>query len=201
MLTMFRITGKEGSEPEEKIRKPVLLAHGMYMDSTAWFKSAGSENEEPPLPLSLYDAGFDVWLSNSRGTKYSQGHDVLREMENKRDYWYWSYAEFGKFDAPAELKKIKEKTNAEKVSYIGYHLSSTSMFLQLMSWEEKMVDHMERFVAIDPCLIHRTETTYLDYLQNEARMQAMADVNQMYGPNWMNYKEKACHEMLTEAKC
>ena len=129
ILTMFRITDKDGSE-NSKPRRPVLLAHGLYMDSTSWFKSAGQENEMRPLPLSLFDAGFDVWLSNARGTKYSQGHEVLRHMENSKDYWYWSFAEFGKFDAPSELQKIKEVTS-QKVSYIGYHLSSTSMFIQL----------------------------------------------------------------------
>ena len=64
-----------------------------------------------------------------------------------------------------------------------------------------MAEHMERFVAIDPCLVHRTKSTYLDYLQNEARMLAMADTNQLYGPNWMNYKEKSCAEMKKEEKC
>ena len=170
ILTMFRITGKNGAESKDEERKPVLLAHGLHMDSTSWFKSPGHAGDFTPLPLALYDAGFDVWLSNSRGTKYSQGHAALRGMENDRDFWYWSYAEFAKLDVPAELKKIKEETSVDKVAYIGYHLTSTSMFLQLSTGEDQLADLMERFVSIDPCLIHRSESTYLDYLLNEARM-------------------------------
>lgn len=29
----------------------------------------------------------------------------------------------------------------------------------------------------------------------------MADVNQVYGPNWMDYKERACEAMTDAAKC
>ena len=69
-LTMFRITGKEGVEADSSQRKPVILGHGKYMDSTSWFKSGGGIENVVPLPLQLYEAGFDVWLSNARGTKY-----------------------------------------------------------------------------------------------------------------------------------
>ena len=65
---MFRITGKVGVEATEEKRQPVLLAHSFYMDSKSWFKDAGIEKEMRPLPLTLYDAGFDVFLSNARGT-------------------------------------------------------------------------------------------------------------------------------------
>ena len=69
-LTMFRITGKVGVEADSSQRKPVILGHGKYMDSTSWFKSGGGIENVVPLPLQLYEAGFDVWLSNARGTKY-----------------------------------------------------------------------------------------------------------------------------------
>ena len=64
-----------------------------------------------------------------------------------------------------------------------------------------MTTLIDRFIAIDPCLIHRSTSTYLDYLTNEARMFAMGNINQMYGPNWMNYKERACKEMKSDVKC
>ena len=148
---MFRITGKENVKADSSPRKPVILGHGKFMDSTSWFKSGGGVENVVPLPLQLYDAGFDVWLSNARGTKYSLGHDILRTIENNENFWYWTYAEFAKFDATAQMKTIKKVTGAEQVSYVGYHWTSTAMFMQLAMWEDKMTD-LERFVAIDPCL-------------------------------------------------
>ena len=29
----------------------------------------------------------------------------------------------------------------------------------------------------------------------------MADVNQVYGPNWMDYKERSCEAMTDATKC
>jgi len=46
-------------------RKPILLQHGHHMDSAIWFKE---HNTGKPLPLQLFDAGYDVWLGNNRGS-------------------------------------------------------------------------------------------------------------------------------------
>lgn len=50
----------------EKAKGVILLHHGSSMDGLSWF---ATENES--LPSKLIKAGFDVWLSNDRGTANS----------------------------------------------------------------------------------------------------------------------------------
>ena len=56
------------------------------------------------------NAGFDVWIGNSRGTQFSKVFD-------DQDF---SWEEMGKYDLPAVTKFIKKKTGVEKMTYIGY---------------------------------------------------------------------------------
>ncbi|KAJ8915906.1 hypothetical protein NQ315_015520 [Exocentrus adspersus] len=39
------------------------------------------------LAFLLYDAGYDIWLGNYRGTEYSEEHDSLNVTQKE----YWNY--------------------------------------------------------------------------------------------------------------
>ena len=69
-LTLFRITGLEGETPREydSNSEPILFQHSALADAqvTLFLGLVGK-----PWILSLFDEGYDVWLGNNRGTKYS----------------------------------------------------------------------------------------------------------------------------------
>lgn len=48
----------------------------------------------------LSDAGFDVWLGNTRGSYYSMRHTHLDPVHDA-EYWNFSFEEMGRYDITA----------------------------------------------------------------------------------------------------
>ena len=79
------------------------------------------------IPFTLVKDGYDVWLGNFRGNKYSSMHLTLNP-EVDMDYWKFSWSQMGRFDIPAILKYITLKTGKAKIAYIGHSMGTTAMF-------------------------------------------------------------------------
>lgn len=77
-------------------------------------------NGKQSMAFRLVEKGFDVWVNNSRGTKYSLEHkyiDVKREPER---YYDFSFHELGIYDMPALFKFVAKNTGFKKVSCVGH---------------------------------------------------------------------------------
>ena len=100
---MFRLTGKDGKRPalddEHKDKLPLLMQHGYGGDGPGWL-DGGTFNQA--LPLRLVDEGYDVWMGNNRGNKYSNVNDRDGEWSLK-ERWNFSWAEMGIYDMPAQI--------------------------------------------------------------------------------------------------
>lgn len=75
-------------------------------------------NGEDSLAFILADAGFDVWLGNNRGNRYSGKHTRLRPSED--EYWNFSLDEMARFDVPAMVDYVLKVTGREKLAYVGF---------------------------------------------------------------------------------
>ncbi|CAN1783930.1 Triacylglycerol lipase 2 [Linum perenne] len=112
ILSLQRIpVGYSGGSHGE--RTPVLLQHGVLMDGMTWLLLPPRQS----LAFVLADHGYDVWIANSRGTKYSRGHTSLSTDE--KGYWDWSWDELVKYDLPATVDYVHHQTG-QNMHYIGH---------------------------------------------------------------------------------
>ncbi|XP_070031603.1 triacylglycerol lipase 2-like isoform X2 [Nicotiana tomentosiformis] len=129
------ISGKAATKP------PVLLQHGLLMDGITWLLNPPDQS----LAFILADEGYDVWIANTRGTKYSQGHTSLSPQDPA--YWEWSWDELVDFDLPATLKYVHDQT-AQKLHYVGHSLG-TLIALAAIS-QNKLVDMLRSAALLSP---------------------------------------------------
>jgi len=72
--------------------------------------------ENDSLGLKLVDAGFDLWMPNARGNRYSRDHmqaDNLlfyNSREEYAEYWKFSWDTMAKYDVPAYCEYIFKET-------------------------------------------------------------------------------------------
>lgn len=119
-LTMFRILPQQ---PSETPKLPVLMVHGLE-SSAVDFIIIGPNNSFAYL---LTDNGYDVWLANARGTRYSKKHSTL--PVDSKEYWSFSWHEIGYYDLPAMIDYILNATSVSKLQYVGFSQGCTAYFV------------------------------------------------------------------------
>ncbi len=81
------------------------------------------------LGFILADAGFDVWMGNSRGNTYSM-KNVFYPVDSDA-FWEWTFDEMAKYDIPAMLSYALNMTGAQTLSYAGHSQGTVQMFIAL----------------------------------------------------------------------
>ncbi|RMC11565.1 hypothetical protein DUI87_11685 [Hirundo rustica rustica] len=142
ILGVFRIPAGRNSQNTGK-KPAVLLHHGILSDSIHWIANLPNNS----LGFILADAGFDVWLGNSRGDTWSLKHKTLKPCQ--KEFWQFSFDEMGKYDIPAELNFIMNKTGQKNVYYIGHSEGSAAGFIAFSTYPD-LSQKIKAFFALAP---------------------------------------------------
>ncbi|XP_037319553.1 gastric triacylglycerol lipase isoform X1 [Pungitius pungitius] len=144
ILTVNRIPGGRPRAAGPTGQKPaVLLQHGLLAAGSNWITNLPDSS----LGFVLADAGYDVWIGNSRGNTWSRKHRTLRP--NQEEFWRFSYDEMALLDLPAVVNHILKETGQNQISYIGHSQGTTIAFIAFSSLPE-LASKIKLFVGLAP---------------------------------------------------
>ncbi|RMX76957.1 hypothetical protein D0869_10265 [Hortaea werneckii] len=157
LLGLHRVVGRQGSvegqqgqrvnSGEGSIRKKVVyLHHGLLMNSEVWVCLT---DRERCLPFVLVEQGYDVWLGNNRGNKYSKKSVHSKPTEAR--FWDFSMDQFAFHDIPDSINYILETTRQPNLSYIGFSQGTAQAFATL-SIHPTLNEKVNLFIALAPAM-------------------------------------------------
>ncbi|XP_046510803.1 lipase member K isoform X2 [Equus quagga] len=145
VLGIYRIPHGRGY-PRRTAPKPVVyLQHGLIASASNWISNLPNNS----LAFLLADNGYDVWMGNSRGNTWSRKH--LKFSPKSPEFWAFSLDEMAKYDLPATINFIVEKTGQEQLYYVGHSQGTTIAFIAF-STNPELAKKIKIFFALAPVI-------------------------------------------------
>ncbi|RKU44314.1 cholesterol esterase [Coniochaeta pulveracea] len=153
LLGVHRLAWRRGEEdmrvnngPNSVKKRVVYLHHGLLMNSEVWVCLTDAQRA---LPFVLVDRGFDVWLGNNRGNKYSK--KSVHCAPDSLKFWDFSIDEFAFHDIPDCIAYILEATGQQSLSYIGFSQGTAQAFASL-AVHPMLNNQVNVFIALAPAM-------------------------------------------------
>lgn len=146
VLTLHRIPPRADISSTGSPPRVVYLHHGLLMCSDVWCSNIERDKN---LPFVLHDLGFDVWMGNNRGNKYSTAH--ISRQPRSEHFWDFSIDEFAFFDIPNSIQFILDLVHQERLICIGFSQGSAQMFAAF-SLSPELNRKVSHFIAIAPAM-------------------------------------------------
>uniref|UniRef100_A0A336MLS0 CSON003432 protein n=1 Tax=Culicoides sonorensis TaxID=179676 RepID=A0A336MLS0_CULSO len=128
-----------------KPRGVVFLMHCL-MCSCGCFIAGGNQS----LAYNFVNAGYDVWMGNARGTRFSQQH--LKYTTDDPEYWNYSLHELGTIDVPTMMEFVLKRTGVAKLQYVG-HSQGGALFLIMAATHPKLISRVKAVFLMAPAMV------------------------------------------------
>jgi pimeloyl-ACP methyl ester carboxylesterase len=123
ILTLHRV------RPNERVERKgsIFLMHGLFRNSADYLATG----PKIALPYFLSDNGYDVFIGNARGSKFSTKH--VKHSIKSSEFWNFSWHEIGFFDLAAMIDFASKKSRSSSLVYVGHSQGCTSILALLAS--------------------------------------------------------------------
>ncbi|CAH1401153.1 unnamed protein product [Nezara viridula] len=133
----------------ENSGSPVLIQHGIMLAADSWITRGHNKKD---LAFMLLDLGYDVWLSNHRGTFFNE-YSIKYNRTDPR-FWDFSFHESGIYDLPVAVDKILEVRKLKKIFYVGHSLG-TITFAVMCTMKPEYNNKIEAAMLLSPVIYPR----------------------------------------------
>jgi lysosomal acid lipase/cholesteryl ester hydrolase len=137
-----------GKPNEDAPRCPILMIHGFMHSSEAL---TIRQNIADSLPLVLSNAGYDVWLGNNRGNRYSHKH--VHKKPNSDEFWDFSLDDMARYDLPTMIDYVLAQTGSPSLTLIGFSQGTAQSFAYLSN--HTATPKVNLFIALAPVIVPR----------------------------------------------
>ena len=136
---------------------PVILQHGLLDDAITWVANYFPHQN---LACLLHDAGYDVWMPNSRGNHYSMGNTKYLQSEST----YWRRIDMdgmAKYDMPTVIDGVLNRTGKSSLTYVGHSQGTWMAFSAFGNVHPHLASKVDLFVGLAPVAYVAHTTSFL----------------------------------------
>ncbi|VDN23206.1 unnamed protein product, partial [Cylicostephanus goldi] len=219
VLTLHRIPhGRVHNRNPPANRPVVFLQHGLLCSSSAWLLNAPDQSagnlkyfsesnmdQNKCYPGFLFaEHGYDVWLGNMRGNVYSKQHRTLNS--DSADFWRFSWEEMAKYDLPAMINYVLNRTAQRSLYYAG-HSQGTLTMLAKLSKDRLFAQKIRKFFLLAPVYrMSHVKGFFYNFGQNYERLKEVYRYfgdNEFFSANIFSrlVTENLCEDPLSTAFC
>ncbi|XP_074345805.1 triacylglycerol lipase 2-like isoform X2 [Apium graveolens] len=167
IISMSRFPQGRNGEGVGSNKQPVLLQHGLLVDGMTWMLNSANES----LAFILADNGYDVWISNTRGTRFSRRHLSLDPAY--KEFWDWTWDDLVTDELSATIDFVFKQTG-QKLHYVGHSLGTLTALAGFS--EGNQVDKVKSAAMLSPIAYVSHITTALGNLAAKAFVGEITDL-------------------------